>query len=148
MQEQNFNTTLIVGQPPEVVYNAINNVQGWWSQDFTGKSAEVGDEFEVRFFGDVHYSRHKLTELIPNKKVVWAVTDSRLNFTQNESEWTGTTNTFEIKEQDGKTHILFTHQGLTPQVECFNACSGGWQQYLDSLHQLITTGSGQPYIPE
>jgi hypothetical protein len=147
MQQQDFHTTLVVDQTPEEVYNAINDVRGWWSQDFTGSSAQAGDVFEVRFFGDVHYSRHLLSEMIPGKKVVWQVTDSRLNFIKDESEWTGTTNSFEIKEQDGKTHILFTHQGLTPQIECFDGCSNGWQQYLGSLLSFITTGQGQPYKP-
>ncbi|RYE24679.1 MAG: SRPBCC domain-containing protein [Sphingobacteriales bacterium] len=143
MQQENYTATLLVDKTPEEVYNAINNVTGWWSTDFKGASQNAGDEFEVRF-GDVHYSRHQLMETAPNQKVVWLVTDSQLNFLKDKTEWNGTINSFEIIPQAGKTQVLFTHHGLTPQIECFNSCTKGWNFYIDSLQQLITTGKGQP----
>jgi hypothetical protein len=42
--------------------------------------------------------------------------------------------------------VRLTHVGLVPSVECYQACSGGWSSYLlGSLHDLITTGQGDPY---
>ena len=52
--------------------------------------------------------------------------------------------TFEISEKGAKAEIRFTHLGLVPQVECFNACSNAWGFYINgSLRSLIATGKGQ-----
>lgn len=146
MENQDFTAVFTVDQTPKEVFGAINNVRGWWSEDFQGHSQESGQEFDVRF-GDVHYSRQRLTEVIPNEKVVWLVTDSRLNFLTDKSEWTNTTIRFEIAEKSGKTELRFTHVGLTPKIECFRDCSNGWNQFLEhSLLPLIATGKGNPNV--
>ena len=52
---------------------------------------------------------------------------------------------FEISTRDNKTQISFTHIGLVPEVECYDMCVKGWDQYVKgSLLELITVGKGQP----
>lgn len=144
MSTPDFTTSFLVDQSPAEVFDAVNNVCGWWTENVEGSTQHLNDEFEVHFFVDVHYSKQKLIEVIPNEKVVWLVTDSRLNFLKDKSEWTGTKISFDITQQDGKTKLLFTHHGLVPGIECYKDCSPAWLHYIKSLQQLVTIGKGQP----
>ena len=136
-----FTTTIFVNQSPGEVFNSINNVRGWWQGEITGNTYSEGEEFEYRMKDD-HYSKQKIKELIPDKKVVWLVTDSKLKF-KSHAEWTGTEMIFEIKEINNKTQLRFTHRGLIPTFECYGNCSWAWELLIqDSLYSLITTGKG------
>jgi len=144
MNGQNFTATFTVNQTPEEAFAAINNVRGWWSGEIEGSTDKLGAEFTYRY-KDVHYSKQKITEFIPGKKVVWLVLDGFLNFVEDKSEWKGTKITFEVSKKGDKTEVRFTHVGLVPEYECFNACSNAWGTYIKgSLRSLITTGKGQP----
>lgn len=146
MEHKNFTTVIVVDKSPEQVFDAVNNVTAWWTENLTGKSQKMNDEFDVHF-GDVHYSRQKLIEVIPGKKVVWLITDSRLNFIKDKSEWTNTKISFDITPQGDKTALRFTQWGLTPEVECYDACSNAWGDYVNnSLRNLINTGRGNPTL--
>jgi hypothetical protein len=144
MGDQHFTTAFLVDKTPDEIFNAINNVRGWWKADIAGDSSRLDDEFVARF-GDVHYSRHKLVEVVPDQKVVWLTVDAALTFVEDKGEWIGTTISFEILPKDGQYEVRFTQQGLTPQLECYNACSNAWMGYVqDSLRELIVTGKGLP----
>jgi len=143
MKTSDFTTTISVDQTPQEAFNAINNVRDWWPGEIEGNTTKLNDEFSYRY-KKMHYSNQKLVEVIPGKKVIWLVTESSLNFVENKSEWTGTKIIFEIFENDNKTQVRFTHQGLVPQFECFDACSNAWTDIIrDGLRELITTGKGE-----
>jgi hypothetical protein len=142
-----FKIALSVNRKANEVFDAINNVRAWWTEDMEGKSQKLHDEFTVRFFDDIHVSTQKLVEVIANEKVVWLVTDSRLKFLENQNEWTGARISFEITERNRKTQIDFTHLGLVPEVECYKDCTLGWRRYINgSLLYLLTDGIGKPEL--
>ena len=144
MNNQNYATTFTVDQTPKEAFAAINNVRGWWSGNIEGSTDKLGDEWTYRY-EDVHYSKQRITELIPGKKVVWLVLDSSLNFVKDKSEWNGTKITFEIGKKGDKTEVHFSHVGLVPDYECYGACSSAWGSYINgSLRRLITKGKGHP----
>ena len=136
--------TLSFDQTPEEVFEAVNNVRGWWSETIEGETHKLNDEFIYRY-KDMHYSKQRLIEVISNKKVVWLVLDSTLSFIKDKKEWNGTKICFEITKNKSKTELRFTHMGLVPELECFDACNGGWTYYIkESLLPLITKGKGKP----
>ena len=145
MATKDFTTNILVDQTPQEAFNIINNVRGWWTGEpgVDGNTDKLGDEFTYRY-GNIHYSKQKVTELIPGKKVVWLVTDSELNFIKNKSEWTGTKIIFEIAKKGDKTEVRFTHMGLVPEVECYGDCSNAWSSYIkNSLRNFITKNKVQ-----
>ncbi|WP_317898106.1 SRPBCC family protein [Aurantibacillus circumpalustris] len=129
-----FTTSILVDQTPKEVFNAILNVRVWWqglhNEKIEGKTSELNGEFTYHAGEGAHYSKQKLVELIPNKKVVWLVTESKLNFLKEQDEWTGTEISFEISKAGVKTKIRFTHIGLVPKIECYEVCSAVWNQYI------------------
>lgn len=126
------------------MFKAINNVRGWWSEEIEGNTAKLNDEFTYHY-KDVHRSKMKLIEVVPDKKVVWLVLDNYFNFTKDKTGWKDTKVSFEISEKGGKTQLVFTHIGLIPRYECYDICSDTWGNYIrGSLKNLIEKGKGQP----
>ncbi|MFZ6014097.1 MAG: SRPBCC family protein [Bacteroidota bacterium] len=149
MTRQDYQISITVDASAHEAFKCINNVSAWWTDNLEGDSKKLNDEFTVRFFDDIHVSKQKLIEIVPDKKVVWLVTDSKLSFIEDKHEWTNTKISFELSAQGDKTQILFTHIGLKPDVECYSACSSAWGQYIKgSLLKLINTGQGEPTLKQ
>jgi hypothetical protein len=144
MKTSDFTATLVADQSPKEVFDAFNNVRGWWSENIEGGTDQLNDEFRYHY-QDIHYCKIKVVELVPDRKVVWQVLDNYFKFTKDKNEWIGTKIVFEISQKDGQTSATFTHEGLVPQYECFEICREAWTNYVKfSLRNLITAGKGQP----
>jgi activator of Hsp90 ATPase-like protein len=149
MSNASYTTHFTVDQTPDLVFAAINDVRRWWSEGIEGNANAVGAEF-VHHVADIHRCKLKVLELIPGKKVVWLVLENHFSFTQDKTEWQGTTIVFEIAKKGTQTELRFTHEGLVPEYECYEACSEGWSTHVGRrLRDLITTSTersniGQP----
>lgn len=144
MEKQNYTAAIEVKAPAEKAFKSINNVSEWWSENLEGGSHDLNDVFTIHFSGN-NFVTHKIVEFAPDKKVVWQVTDCYLEWLTDKKEWQNTKMSFEITTKDNSTQISFTHIGLVPEVECYDMCIKGWDQYVKgSLLKLITEGEGQP----
>ena len=141
MKKENFAYSLKSSKTPEDIFRLLLNIEQWWfglyEETIKGKSHKLNDEFSFKAGGGVHYSKQKLIELIPNKRIVWLVTDSELNFLSNPGEWINTKICFDISGEDDGTMVTFTHDGLIPQIECYNSCSSAWTSYLKNLKNKL-----------
>jgi uncharacterized protein YndB with AHSA1/START domain len=140
MSSPNFSVAYTVSQTPEQVFSAINDVRGWWTGEpgARGPTDKLGAEWTYRF-KDLHYTKQRITEFVPGKKVVWLVLDSKLSFVKDQTEWNGSKITFEISKKRDKTELRFTHVGLVPEVECYGDCSSAWGYYVKGpLRDLIS----------
>jgi len=144
MKTSNFTTALLVDETPEEVFNAVNNVRGWWSQEIEGDTDKLNAEF-IYHYKDVHISKMKITEFVPGKRITWLVMENYFNFTNDKNEWKGNKIIFEINQKGNKTELQFTQEGLVPAYECYDVCHDAWTNYIQkSLRSLIATGKGQP----
>jgi hypothetical protein len=144
MENKDFTATILVNQTPEEVFNAINNVRGWWSGEIEGATDTPGAEFTYSVPG-IHYSKQRITEFIPGKKIVWQVVDATLSFVKDQAEWKDTNIHFDISKKGDKTEVRFTHVGLAPDFECYKDCSNAWGLLIKgNLKNLIATGEPQP----
>lgn len=106
MSKQDFNKSFSFDRSPAEVFDAVNNVRGWWSTLLDGSSDKEGDIFIYRH-KDIHASTQKLVEVVKYKRVTWLVTESYLSFlTEKPDEWTGTTISFEIESVGDKTNYI------------------------------------------
>ncbi len=140
---ESFSTTIEVSTSPQEVFKILSDdVSNWWGgKDLSGKSSTLHDEFIINHPG-AHYSKQQLMEVIPHQKLVWRVTESTLDWLKkNKHEWTNTKMIFELTQKNGKTTIHFTHQGLVPELECYDLVHQGWTTIItDYLFNYITSG--------
>lgn len=137
----NYTFTFKCELPIQEVYDLLIDVRRWWvniyGESINGVSDVIGEEFDYKAGGGMHHSTQKLIESIPHSKIVWLVTQSNLSFLNQTNEWTNTQLMFELSVSEELTHVRFTHIGLNAEIECYDACSNGWAQYLNQLVQTL-----------
>ncbi len=125
MEKKDYNVSITVEASAEKAFKCIIRVSEWWTENLEGDSENLNGVFTVDF-GNGIFVTHKLIEVIPNKRVVWLVTDCYLSWLKDKTEWTNTKMSFDISTEENSSIIHFTHIGLTPEIECYDGCVKGW----------------------
>lgn len=144
MDNKNYTTSIVVEKDAATAFEAIKNYRGWWSEDIEGNTDKLNETFFYHY-KDVHLCKIKLIEMVADKKLVYRVIDNEFNFTKDKTEWLNTKLIFDLSSEGNKTKIVFTHEGLVPEYECYNVCNDAWTSYIQSsLKNFIETGKGKP----
>ncbi len=109
MSSKDYTTSILVDRTPAAAFNAIMNFRAWWSEEIEGKTDQLNETFFYHY-KDVHLSKIKLVEIIPDKKLVYQVIENEFSFTKDKTEWIGTKLIFELMPEGDKTRIVFTHE--------------------------------------
>jgi hypothetical protein len=103
-----------LAKSPDEVFDHLIDLSEWWPEEFEGEGIKLNSEFILRT-GDSHYSKNKVVEFVPDKKLVWLTTES-IRKTDN-FEWTGTKMIFELAPRGNHTLLKFTYDGVVLESE-------------------------------
>jgi uncharacterized protein YndB with AHSA1/START domain len=113
------------------VYAALTTkagLAGWWTEQVTGDPNAGG---VLQFCFDSHGRNDmKVLELVQNRHIAWECVAGA-------PEWIATRITFDLKENDGETKVLFAQRGWREQVEFMHYCSTKWAVYLVGLKACL-----------
>lgn len=138
----NIEQLMSIKASAEKVYETLTTEKGLGAT-WTNKlivQPQIG--FINKFDWDDDYATHmEVVELTENKKVVWKCIAA-----ETESEWVGTTISFELTEKDGRTSIHFGQFNWKDVTDNYRFCNYNWALFLLSLKKYCETGTGEPYI--
>lgn len=137
-----YSKQIHIDADPEKVFGTLTNVAefgSWWAPA-TGGAGE-GGELRITFEGIEDPLVLRVRRASRPSVVIWDVAATSVL-----PEWVGTALAFTLARSDqGGCDLLFQHEGLGPELECFDMCRAGWDQYIPSLRDYLETGTGNPY---
>jgi len=74
-----------------------------------------------------------VSALHPERRVAWEVVTGP-------EDWIGTEISFELRQEDDYTILLFKHQGWRQRTEFMHHCSTKWGTFLMSLKSSLESG--------
>ena len=133
-----YQNAIQVKASPEALFDALTTTSGlsaWWAP--AAGSALAGGEITFTMNSTDPLVIH-VDEATPSS-VEWTVT--ACNFMP---DWVGTRPTFTITPVGDGSELRFRHIGLTPDLDCIEMCTSGWNHFIPSLGLYAETGRGNP----
>ena len=143
-----YSTNVFINARPEPVFKAITkHVQEWWGNTDSPVSKQ-GDVFTTSFAST--FWKFEISELDENTRIVWNCIDARHiheGYDGIEKEWVGTSVEWNIETKEDGTLLSFTHNGLVPELNCYEICYPAWERFVtQSLKSYVETGEGMPFL--
>ncbi|GLR72983.1 SRPBCC family protein [Agaribacter marinus] len=151
MNQPSYHQVISVNASPEAVYQALTTGYDHWWTTTHGKSFNaVGDQIKFTFAPNVSFWTMEAKTLVPGKLVELECVDAYHLITDkpeaSQTEWLGTKMIWKIEADGEQTKIDFTHNGLTPNLHCYEVCEAGWDMFfVESLKTYLDTGVGSPH---
>jgi uncharacterized protein YndB with AHSA1/START domain len=146
MLKRSYSNQISINVKPELVFKAITKeIDKWWTE-LSNKINKVGDQLIVHF-EDSTFWKIDVIEFIPNSSIEWYVESANHNLENlsRKDEWEMTRIKWEINENENGSTLTLIHDGLIPNLECYNICKAGWNYFLGSLKDYLESGKGRPY---
>ena len=146
-QKNHYATKLDIAASPATVYSALSKeIDQWWIDTAT-EAVQKGDTLHLAYHGT--HKEFVVEQSITNKQLVWKCIDVYIDVPElkEKTEWLGTKIIWNIEPgpQANSTLITFEHEGLQPQLECYELCQKTWAFFLhESLTAYLNHGTGKP----
>lgn len=150
MNSENYQKSIIVEAQASEAYRALTSgYSQWWTQ-CDGEFSKLGDRITFRFPPQVSYWTFEAKKLVADQYVELECVEAHHIILEkpdaSKTEWLGTTLHFKIVTAGNQVKIHLTHEGLSPQLDCFEICEAGWDHFfLNSLKKYLNTGVGEPH---
>lgn len=144
---KSYERQIEVKADPELVFRALTKEIGQWWTPSDKEISAVNDVFTFRFdptFWTMRVEQYVHGQLLTLKCIEANHKDKKLPASIRE-EWLGTKLIWRLEKARDITKITFKHEGLGPQLDCFEICEAGWDYFFgNSLKSYIETGKGHP----
>jgi hypothetical protein len=114
MLKTKYTVAIEIAKSPDNVFKHLIDLSKWWPEEFLGEKIKLNSAFVFKT-GDGHYSKNKVIELVPNKKLVWLTTESKRQ--SDNFDWTGTKMIFDLTPKGNNTILKFTYDGVVNENE-------------------------------
>ncbi|WP_420547018.1 SRPBCC domain-containing protein [Curvivirga sp.] len=150
MSTENYSKSIMVNATTNEAYRALTRGYSQWWTSCEGAYGKLGDRITFKFPPQVSYWTFEARQLVPDQYVeLECVEAHHIILDKPESsktEWLGTTLRFKIEAIEDQVRVELTHDGLTPQKDCYEVCEAGWDHFfLNSLQKYLNTGTGEPH---
>jgi Activator of Hsp90 ATPase homolog 1-like protein len=150
MNKKSYAKTIRVSANTQEAFDALTRGYKKWWTSVDNNFDKVGDQIKFTFPPMESYWTFEAKILEPNKVVELECVDALhllIDKPQaSKTEWLGTKARWTIEPQADHTDIHFVHDGLTPDLHCYEVCEAGWDLFfVDSLKAYLDTGTGKPY---
>jgi uncharacterized protein YndB with AHSA1/START domain len=124
---------------PDRVFEAVTQPQGldqWWTIRSTGEPV-VGTTYELDF-GPQYQWRAVVARSVPGEAF-------ELRLTEADTDWTGSTVSFDLSPSASGTQVRFAHRGWPEANGHYRTSCHCWALYLRILRRYLEFGETVPY---